>query len=564
MRTEFHMFSAAEFEQGKRPYYPLNPEEADSNIDSWTLQKLRNDARRVYCNFGPLKQAVHTLSFYSVQDGLTPCYRGTNTAWGKKATNWWMQIFSQTGNILGPTRNWWESWQLVSRMIDIYGEAFILKIVDKDTQFPRYQMIPPSKVGNSRNGLLDNDVISKGPYKGLRMVYGVCLSKFGQPVAYNVLGPDAKGSDDKIYPASQMLHIGEWLFVDQTRPVSALAAGILDIRDIISVVQNEKRALEIASSISVLEQTPTGAVDLNDPLNYLRVNATNVDPDNQQQDQENAPQSPGYDTQFPGPLRATVMKDNGEYKLLKAQTGSSIECFQFQRPSTEVGAFLDRLGAQAISGIWPYQLLGAPTTTGPATRSLWIKANNLTKSRQQKILPAVKTLILFSFAQAIEAGVLEYDESWMDWDINLPKKPSVDASRSSADDINDVKYGIKAWSDVWGEMGTDAQTQTLRKAMDVIEFMKAKKIAQDLYEAETGETIVIPDDYLFNIFPNGSPTPQDATVSGTPTINTVPPNEPDADDLDAAEADTGAADDAEPTGEDEDAIEGPAVTAGVV
>jgi hypothetical protein len=541
MRSQFRLFQASEVEQGKRPYYPINAEDSDSNIDGWTLLKLRNDARRVYANYGPLKNAVHTRASYAVGSAWLPIYQGANTAWGKQATNWLTKIWYQTGNIVGPTRNWWDSLQMESRALDVAGEIFVLKFRDADG-FPRFQHIPAHRVANPRKpGVIDKDIVATGKYKGNRCIYGIVVDEYAKPIAYNVLG--ASPDKDKFFPADQMIHLGEWQWCDQTRPVSAISHGILDARDCRDVLDNEKRALTIASSISVLETNPLGAVDVNDPTNFIRMDA------NPALNTADAPLAPGFETQ--GALRATQFKDNGEYKYLKAETGSSIQAFQFKRPDGSVTEFLDRLGRNCTNLIFPYDLINNPSSTGSATRSLWTQANNLVEQRQLRLYPAAKQRLLFAIAQAIEIGILDYDESWMEFEFTSPKKPSIDASRNSASDINDIKMGVQSWSDIHGSLGTDTATVAFRKAMDVVEFLKAKKMAQDLYKQDTGETISIPDDYMFNLFPNGSPLPQDSTVSGTGTVAPPDSTDPDDSDLEAADEQDQGAVEGEPTDDDD-------------
>jgi hypothetical protein len=106
----------------------------------------------------------------------------------------------------------------------------------------------------------------------------------------------------------------------------------------------------------------------------------------------------------------------------------------------------------------------------------------------------------------MELGILPESDDWMAWDFNFPRKPSIDAGRDAAADLNDVKMGVKSWSDIWGELGTDAPTAAFRKALDVAELLKAKKAVEEMLTAEFGEPVTIPDSYMFSLSPN--PTTQ--------------------------------------------------------
>ena len=500
MRTEWRLYQASEWEQGKRTYYPLLDPVADRHIDSWTITKIRSDARKVFVNFGPLKTAVYERSRYSIGHAWFPMFQGEDTDWGKLACDWLSKIWYQTGNLAGPTWNWWKSLKIESRYLDVFGEIFVYKVIDGDG-FPRFQHIPPYRIDIPRaSGSIDSEgKLTRGPYAGLKCIYGVVQNSNGAAVAYNVRGTDSE--NDQIISAEQMIHVGVWEFVDQTRPISNFAHGILDIRDSMAVQTNEKRALEIASAIAVLESNPIGGVDINDPTNFIRLTANVV---GSAAEGVGVADPPGYQTD-PNPLRAYKFSDNGEYKYFKAGTGSDVKAFQFQRPSGETTTFLDRLGRNAINPIWPYDLImQASTGNAAASRSLWVRANNLTRERQIDLYPSAKQRILFAVSRAIELGILPENEDWMEWEFSMPKKPSIDAGRDAQQDREDLKACVRTWTDIHGELGTDTETQAFRKAMDLVAMLKAKKMAETVYEQETGETISLPDSYMFQFTPNAS------------------------------------------------------------
>jgi hypothetical protein len=548
MRTEWRLYQATEWERGRRTYYPLLDPEADRHIDQWSITKLRSDSRKVFVNFGPLRTAVYERARYSVGHAWLPRFQGEDTEWGKQAAKWLQEIWFQTGNLAGPIWNWWESLQIESRYLDVFGEIFIYKVIDGDG-FPRYQHIPPYRVDVPRApGSVNNDgELSSGPYAGLKCVYGVVQNEAGTAVAYNVRGKNSES--DRIIPADQLLHVGQWEFVDQTRPISNIAHGILDIRDSMAVQTNEKRALEIASSIAILESNPIGGIDINDPTQYVRLEANRV---GALVETPGQPVPPGYQTD-PTPVVPYKYSDNGEYKYVKAGTGSDVKAFQFQRPSGQTTAFLDRLGRNCINFIWPFDLImSANPANSAATRSLWVRANNLTRERQIKLYPAAKQRILFALSRAIELGILPENEEWMEWEFSLPRKPSIDAGRDADQDREDLKAGIRTWTDIHTELGTDTETQAFRKAMDLVAMLRAKKMAEQIYLEETGEQIVLPDSYMFQFTPNATAASStvesdESSINGQAANNGGP-----SDDGQVATDTEPAAAEAEGTGEGED------------
>jgi hypothetical protein len=522
---------------------------ADRQIDSWTILKVRSDARKAFVNYGPLKCAIYEKARYAVGDAWMPQYNGADLAFGKAAVRWFTDIWSRTGNLIGPTRSWHDSLKLESRYLDVYGEIFVYKVKDENGM-PRYQHIPPHRVDNPRSNKLSTvqGRLNSGPYEGSRLVYGIVLNDYGAPVAFHVLGntPD----QDQFIPADQMIWVADWEFVDQTRPISAFAHGILNVRDIMAIQGNEKRALEIASSISILENNPIGGVDINDPLNFLRNHPGTVGIAGQPVDGIQPPPYPGYQTginletqqtaasgQAGQPLTPYQWVDNGQWKYFKAGTGSDVKAFQFDRPAGSVKDFLDRLGRDAINFIWPFDLIANPTGGSANNRTLWVRANSLTKDRQNKLYGAAKERLLFGIATAMELGILPQSEDWMAWDFNYPRKPSIDAGRDAAADLNDVKMGVKSWSDIWGELGTDAPSAAMRKALDVAELLKAKRSVEQLLASEFGEPVTIPDSYMFSLSPNPTTQPDAAGVD-TATEEEGEPEQPEEQPLEEEPIDT--------------------------
>lgn len=521
MRTEWRLYQASEWETGKRAYFPLLDPEADRQIDEWTILKIRSDARKVFVNYGPLKTAIYEKARYAVDDAWIPQFVGQDDQFGKAAKDWLVKIWFQTGNIVGPIRNWWESLKIESRYLDVYGEIFVYKALDKDG-YPRFQHIPPHRIDNPRDKsfVVDNKgYLRSGPYSGMRCLFGIIMNDWGCPVAYSVIGNTPE--KDIIVPSENMIHVADWEFVDQTRPISAFAHGILNVRDIIAIQANEKRALEIASSISILENNPIGGIDVNDPTQFIRMYPGVVGVGGNSPDGITPPPYPGYQTggdTVPGqagqPMTPYMWMDNGQWKHFKAGTGSDVKAFQFERPAGEVKDFLDRLARDAINFVWPFDLVNNPSGGSANNRTLWVRANKLTKDRQNKLYPAAKQRVLFAVANAIELGILPGSEDWMEWDFSMPRKPSIDAGRDAQQDREDIKMGVKSWSDLAADLGGDVETLAFRKALDVLEMLKAKKLAEDMYEEQTGVQIVIPDDYMFMLTPNGAAGQPGAVPAG--------------------------------------------------
>jgi len=115
----------------------------------------------------------------------------------------------------------------------------------------------------------------------------------------------------------------------------------------------------------------------------------------------------------------------------------------------------------------------------------------------------------------------------MDWEFSLPRKPSIDAGRDAQQDREDLKAGIRTWTDIHAELGTDTETQAFRKAMDLVAMLEAKRTAEQIYFKKTGEQIILPDSYMFQFTPNA--TAAASTVEGDQLENGQAQPEPAGD-----------------------------------
>ena len=107
----------------------------------------------------------------------------------------------------------------------------------------------------------------------------------------------------------------------------------------------------------------------------------------------------------------------------------------------------------------------------------------------------------------------------MEFEFSLPRKPSIDAGRDAQQDREDLKAGIRTWSDIHAELGTDTETQAFRKAMDLVAMLRSKRLAEQMLLEETGEKIILPDSYMFQFTPN-------ATAASSSTAAAEPGTEP--------------------------------------
>ena len=258
-RTINYKAARAANETRHRPYEPIEKKDISQLVPSVDRVKLLSHARRIYLNFGPIKNAINQRSMYSVGRAFVPQFKGSDSEFGTAATDWLTGNFYAIGDTRGGMHDLKTNLFGWSSAIDTDGEIFIL-LTETKTGFPQYQGIPSHRIGNP-NGLQD------GPQRGGTLQDGIIYYPSGEAKEYAFL--DNLGKLSEWLPASNVIHLydPEWQY--QGRGLTALTHCINDCRDIIQSTEWERLAMMQMSSISLIEYNESGGPDPDDPYNAL-------------------------------------------------------------------------------------------------------------------------------------------------------------------------------------------------------------------------------------------------------------------------------------------------------
>ncbi|MFZ9960532.1 MAG: hypothetical protein ACO3GP_09075, partial [Candidatus Limnocylindrus sp.] len=84
-----------------RPWEPIERKDISELIPATDRQILLSHARRIYINFGPIKNAINQRSMYSVGRAFVPIHKGRDRQFGDVATEWLMRTFYPIGDVRG-------------------------------------------------------------------------------------------------------------------------------------------------------------------------------------------------------------------------------------------------------------------------------------------------------------------------------------------------------------------------------------------------------------------------------------------------------------------------------
>lgn len=380
-----------------RPWEPTERKDIADLIPANDRQTILSQARRIYINFGPIKNAVNQRAMYSVGRAFVPKYAGKDTAFGEIAAEWLNQTFYAIGDVRGGMHDLKTNLFTWSSSIDVDGEVFILLTQTKEG-FPKYQSIPAHRIATPKG-------MNEGQMRGGRLEDGIVYYPSGAPKEYAFV--DRDGLFLEWLPAANVIHLFDPEWQMQGRGLSALTHCINDCRDMIQSTEWERLAMLQMSSISLVEYNEHGGPDPDDPFNTL--------------------------TATTGEKQGVSVKsmDGGTIRYFRSNSGGKIDTVVNNRPGNPFLDFHERLLRSAYAGLnWPFAFYsGHVAGGGTAQRTEIALAQRAVEDRQDILFYAARRIVGYAIAKAQKRGDLPASSDWWNWDFSTPPKLTIDDGR---------------------------------------------------------------------------------------------------------------------------------------
>lgn len=434
----------------QRPWEPIERKDISELIPATDRQILLSHARRIFINFGPIKNAINQRSMYSVGRAFVPIYKGRDRTFGDTTTDWLMQTFYTIGDVRGGMHDFRTNMFTWSTAIDVDGEIFIL-LTETATGFPAYQGIPAHRIATPL-GMADGEKV-----RGGELHDGIIYASSGRPLWYAFL--DKNQELEQWLPAQNVIHLydPEWQY--QGRGITALTHCINDCRDIIQSTEWERLAMMQMSSISLIEYNDNGGPDLDDPFTTL----TGVSGDQNKMVVESL--------------------DGGTVRYFKSNSGGKIETLVNNRPGNPFLDFHDRLLKAAFAGLnWPYAFYnGHGAGGGTAQRTEIAMAQRAIEDRQDLLFYAAKRIVGYAVAKAQKRGDLPASADWWKWEFSTPPKLTIDDGRITKELETLWKIGAANMRDIVAMRGKTYEDHIRERADEVALRKMAAQAASEVY-----------------------------------------------------------------------------------
>jgi len=446
-----------------RKQIPMLDRDTHRSITPYGRRTLMTLGRWLYWNVSAVRGTIREMVNLTAQK-WTPQFEGEDQAWGTQIENW-LYEHDKICDVRGWPFNMAAYRRNLLKGVLLDGDVGTI-LVKTATGYPMIQVIPAHRIGS---GFADQ-VVKGGPFDGARIIDGVILDDTGRSVAYRVWGENGENSSGTFtdVPARDMFLSFHIETPDQIRGISNLGASCFDWQDVSDARRFELIAQKLIASIGIIETNETGEADKTKKL--LSRTSTNFD------DTSNATKTHLSTT-------ATETVDGVSIRYHRANSGSKIEAFSGDRPTSNQQAFRDDVIREALHGMgWSFDFSYNPTKIGGAPMRVVVDRINrqIETMREEIVDPAQMRINGYRIASVMDnpertdkkVVLFPFNADWWKWNSQGQAKVTADAKYQSAVDIEERRSGLKTLAKSAAERGEywkDVRTQNQTEANDLLE-----------------------------------------------------------------------------------------------
>ena len=425
--------------------FPYNAVAVDSHIDvsGADRERLMKLSRWLYNNAPFLRGLVNEKARYSVGSGIRPQARSGDEAWDLAAETFFEQ-WSRVADLQG-RYTWREMQRIASIAIDRDGEVFF-RATAQTTGYPALQLILAHRIGDARSSIYEpsNPAAREG---GQNIIDGVVVNPQLRPIFYRYLmgdgiDPSARFED---IPAQQLIHVGEASQGDELRYVTPLAPSINHLRDVGDAVGFEKMAIKISSyiALAIKSSNPQGADFFGEATHSV----------NSQDNSEVTVESLG----------------NAGGAIPRLGMGEDLISWTSNRPSQNFREFCDVLLREVCLNLGvPWEFAARPAEAGGAAlRAVLVRAQRTFEQRQALLIDRLCSRVwAHVITIGMQRGLIPQNDNWFKVEWQRQAAASVDYGREAAANLNDVRSGLRTYSEDYSERGLEWKDQLRQRATE--------------------------------------------------------------------------------------------------
>lgn len=432
--------------RARGPQFSINDTDIDKLIPANDRKTLVAMSKRLAANMGVPKAIVSQKAKYSVGGAWIPSYSGTDVSNGNAAEEWLKNVWLPNCDVRGGINDWHQYLNDASKDID-FGDHFTLLTMTEDESFPLIQNIPSHRIQNGP----DNEAVSTGKYKGLKICDGIIYNRQMRPIAYRVIKEgDSREFED--IPAPSIVHVYDKDFSDQGRGFPTFTHAVEDLKHCLQSTEYERIRQLIISSIGLVEYNEHGGPDLDDPGIAL-----------------------GDPSIGQGGVTFQSYQ-GGMTRYMRANSGEKLEVIKHDNPGDVWESFQDRLARASVVGAdWSYGMVWKSPGQGTAERADILRARRAVVERQRLLLFLARKVTSYAVSFAQNKGKITrangsrvFLSNPTRWSFSKPPRLTVDDGREEKAMIEGWRAGTRNLTEVIEANGRDIEEFTRERANEVV------------------------------------------------------------------------------------------------
>jgi Phage portal protein, lambda family len=488
-------------------------------LPTYTWRGLMTGGRFLFANVPMLRGALNEQANYAFP--LERHWQGADEDFGVEAAHWLKNEYDPHCGLRGFPFDA----EMISRLrlfgSSVDGDIMTVLATDPDTGAPRQQLVRAHRVGD-RN-ITNGGTLPNGPFRGDRIDNGMISDSYGRNVGFLILGDKP---EQDVYVSTRgepELPAGLVLFrpsyPDQVRGITEFVASLNSFEDLKRLSEYEMRAQELFASQGIIEKNETGFADETQDAIMRPVG------------------SPPTDTTGTATGLVTETFEAGLVRYFRSGTGSGLEAFRADRPSSDAANFEARIVARAFYGLeWDPNFALMLKEPGGAWARITLTKINRRLSRIQAAEARIKHRCdLHALAHAIYVlGILPEpsDGDFFSWGYRGPARITADSGNEAASKRNDYILGLRNMEMHCIEEGRDWKNNRIQKHQEAIDLLTRARAILTMFPELV--TIQAAAKFVEDTNPTGTPAPAAVgAVQGngaSTTTPAAPPEEGDEDD----------------------------------
>jgi lambda family phage portal protein len=429
-------YDAARPSLQRPPIYNAVAQDSHIDVGSSDRERIVKLSRWLYNNAPFVRGLIAEKARYSVGSGIRPQARSGDEAWDAAAEAFFEQ-WSRVADVQGRF-TWREMQRIASIAIDRDGEIFF-RATQQSTGYPALQLILAHRIGDATGVFRPGEADP-------RLIDGVIVNADMRPIFYRHLtGPGGDPSREyQDIPAQQLIHVGEACQGDELRYVTALAPSINHLRDVSDAVSFEKMALKVNSylAMAIKSSNPQGADFFGEASTHTTANNTDI---------------------------TVESLGNTGGGIPRLGMGEDLIAWNSQRPSQNFRDFCDILLREVCGNVGvPWEFYARPSDAGGAAlRAVLVRAQRTFEQRQALLIDRLCSRV---WAHVVTIGMqrnlIPQNENWWRVEWQRPAAASVDYGREAAANLNDVRAGLRTYSEDYAERGLEWKDALRQRATE--------------------------------------------------------------------------------------------------